>query len=296
MPDPEPTRASTGGASSPFSCTQNRLAICGPLRSREIVSLMTTDLERIRAYWELNTPQHWYSAKQPGTREFYEELQHHRYGFAYPYLLELGEFDRHAGERVLEIGCGQGTDLLQFAKGGAKVWGIDLTDAAVEKTRAMLASYGYDAEITRDNCERLERFESESFDVVYSFGVLHHTPDTEGAIEEVRRVLKPGGVALIMLYAKGLNYLVRLGYFHVAKRKFLKQSLQDTINQNMEHRGGCPLAKMYTPSEALRMFARWGHTRIVRIHSYHANKWLPRKISEPLGRHVGDNLFIRATK
>src|SRR2546428_10890270 len=115
---------------------------------------------------------------------------------------EVMGFDQFAGLRLLEIGCGMGTDLLQFARGGAKVTGTDLTPRSIEISRRHLTMYGESGDFAIVDCETLP-FANESFDVVYSNGVLHHTPDTAGAVREIHRVLRPGGQARVMLYHRG---------------------------------------------------------------------------------------------
>ena len=130
-----------------------------------------------------------------------------------PRVMGFGKF---RGARLLEIGCGMGTDLLQFARGGARCTGVDLTPRSVEITRHRFRLYGMDGAFMIADGERLP-FASESFDVVYSNGVLHHTPDTAGAFREVHRVLRPGGVARVMLYHRNsLNY-----WFEIVLRRGL---------------------------------------------------------------------------
>ncbi|MFQ5790154.1 MAG: class I SAM-dependent methyltransferase, partial [Acidobacteriota bacterium] len=107
----------------------------------------------------------------------------------------------YKGKKVLEIGCGVGIDLLQFARAGAEVSARDLTENAVKLARANLAREGYQADIRQGNAEALDLPDG-SFDVVYSHGVLHHTVNTEKAVSEVHRVLCPGGEAVVMLYNK----------------------------------------------------------------------------------------------
>ena len=120
-----------------------------------------------------------------------------------PRVMGFGKF---RGARLLEFGCGMGTYLLQFARGGARCTGVYLTPRSVEITRHRFRLYGMDGAFMIADGERLP-FASESFDVVYSNGVLHHTPDTAGAFREVHRVLRPGGVARVMLYHRNsLNY------------------------------------------------------------------------------------------
>src|SRR5688572_12293061 len=141
-----------------------------------------------------------------GTREFFDSVERHRYTEYAPWMPRLMEFDKFGGKRLLAIGCGMGTDLLQFARGGARCTGIDLTPRSVEITRHRFALYGARGSFMISDGERLP-FPDESFDVVYSNGVLHHTPDTAGAVREIYRVLRPGGIAKVMLYYRhSLNY------------------------------------------------------------------------------------------
>ena len=135
-----------------------------------------------------------------------------RYGF-YPWLYDAAEFREHANEKVLEIGCGTGCDLLQFARHGATAVGIDVTPRHVQLAR--LRAKG-DAEIhlSLANAGSLP-FRDSSFDYVYSHGVLHHMDNPRGAVEEIFRVLRPEGRFNVMLYSRwslaALEYLVRHG-------------------------------------------------------------------------------------
>ena len=121
-----------------------------------------------------------------------------------PYAFE--RIDRHlwTGQRVLEVGCGQGTVLTYLAGKGADAVGVDMSRASVDRTRAGAQQLGIATRVhvAIGDAEMLP-FPSESFDAVVSFGVLHHTPDTARSVEEVRRVLKPGGLAVVMLYRTG---------------------------------------------------------------------------------------------
>lgn len=253
-------------------------------------------IQQVKDYWEQNTPQHWYSNKPPGSRDYCDELQQHRYSVVYWYLPQLAEFDKHSGHKVLEVGCGQGTDLLQYAKGGAEVYGVDLTEAAIQKARRMFEVYGLSADLRTMNAEDMREFPDQMFDVVYSFGVLHHTPNTEKAISEIRRVLKPGGRFLLMLYSKGLNYLVRLLVFHIGKGHFLQQDLQTTINQYTEFRRNSPLTKMYSKRQARSLLRDFRDVEIFMRHNHHLTYRAPRFVQRPIGLALGDNLFIRCRK
>lgn len=109
-----------------------------------------------------------------------------------PFILPFADFGSTRGKKVLEIGVGLGADHQQFAEAGADLYGIDLTERAVEHTRRRLELFGLTSQLAMGDAENLD-FPDETFDFVYSWGVLHHSPDTAKAIDEVYRVLKRGG-------------------------------------------------------------------------------------------------------
>src|SRR5437870_1125636 len=123
------------------------------------------------------------------SREFFEAVERHRYQDYAPWMPEVMGFNDFSGARLLEVGCGMGTDLLQFSLGGATVTGVDLTPRSIEISRRHFEVYGELCDFATTDAEHLP-FVGESFDVVYSNGVLHHTPDTEGAVAEIHRVLR----------------------------------------------------------------------------------------------------------
>lgn len=116
----------------------------------------------------------------------------------YPWLYEAAEFRKHAGERVLEIGCGTGSDLLQFAKHGAIAVGIDITPEHIRLARERVGSL---AQVLNGNGTSIP-FPDESFDYVYSHGVLHHLDQPRRMVEEIFRVLRPGGRFNVHVYAR----------------------------------------------------------------------------------------------
>jgi ubiquinone/menaquinone biosynthesis C-methylase UbiE len=130
----------------------------------------------------------------------YEQQAAARYALE-PEILGFADFARWRGRRVLEIGVGLGADHARFAQAGAELTGIDLTERAIAHARRRLALLGLSSSLQVGDAERLP-FADNTFDLVYSWGVLHHTPDTPRAFAEVARVLRPGGVARIMIYHK----------------------------------------------------------------------------------------------
>jgi SAM-dependent methyltransferase len=118
-----------------------------------------------------------------------------------PYIADFAEFERWRGKRVLEIGVGLGADHERFARAGAELWGIDLTERAVALTEARFRQLGLRSHLQVGDAENLP-FADGFFDLVYSWGVIHHTPDTAQAAREILRVLKPGGAFRVMIYHK----------------------------------------------------------------------------------------------
>jgi SAM-dependent methyltransferase len=174
-----------------------------------------------------------------------------------PFIDDLARFDETRGKRVLEIGVGLGADHQRFAQAGADLSGIDLTERAVEHTSRRLALFGLRSNLAVGDAERLD-FPDNSFDVVYSWGVLHHSPDTPRAIREVHRVLKPGGSARIMIYHKwsiiGLMLWLRYGLGRLRPWTSLRQIYAEHLES--------PGTKAYSVSEAKALFGAFSTTRI----------------------------------
>ncbi len=169
----------------------------------------------VQAFWGTEACGSHFVETQRGTPEFYEDYRQFRYRTEWHIPL-LVPFAEQKGKKVLEIGCGNGADGVMFAGAGAQYTGVDLTEAAVEATRTHFQVMGLKGTFQIENAERLS-FSDESFDFVYSHGVLHHTPHPESAFAELHRVLKPGGKAVLMLYHKrSINYYVRImGYMRL---------------------------------------------------------------------------------
>lgn len=230
-------------------------------------NVFEVDKETIKDYWESRPPQVWYSSHEPLTLPWFNELAYKRYhdpGYL-SYLLSIAEFDAHPGEKVLEIGTGVGTDLVSYARGGARVTGIDLTENAVKITQAHLEMLGLEYDDVRvADAEELP-FEDGSFDVVFSCGVLHHTPRIDKTLDEVYRVLKPNGKAIIILYARGWKHWVKRIFIKgILGGQLLRNSYQSVINRNTEVHGGSPLSYVMTTRRVKKLFRSFGDVSITR--------------------------------
>src|SRR5713101_72381 len=217
-----------------------------------------------------------------GTREFFEAVERHRYTEYAPWMPEVMGFHDFAGARLLEVGCGMGTDLLQFARGGAKVTGVDLTPRSIEISRQHLAVYGEGGDFAITDGESLP-FADESFDVVYSWGVLHHTPDTGRAVREVHRVLRPGGQARIMLYSRRSWVAVGLWLRHALARGRPDRTLSDVLSRHLESPG----TQAFTGREIRRLFDSFSSVSLCTFVTPY-----DRQVAGPLTRLLPAGFFI----
>ena len=240
-----------------------------------------------------------------GSREFFDQVERHRYSEYAPWMPRLMEFQKFRDARLLEVGCGMGTDLLQFARGGARCVGIDLTPRSIEITRHRFRLYDAEGDFMISDGEHLP-FHDASFDVVYSNGVLHHTPDTAGAIREIHRVLRPGGVAKVMLYHRNSwNYWGEVVLRHgVLGAEFLRgRSTQEIMSRVIEYseHGGRPLVKVYSRRQARKLFKLFKDVRVNVEQLRRAElRFLAPLVSESmldrLRKQIGWNVIVTAVK
>jgi ubiquinone/menaquinone biosynthesis C-methylase UbiE len=233
--------------------------------------------EQVRAHWEADPCGGKLTGAHPGTPEFYTEVERARYELE-PFIPSFAQFESWHGKDVLEIGVGLGTDFIRFARAGANLHGVDLTQAAVDLAQRRLELEGLTADVRRADAESLP-FDDESFDLAYSWGVLHHTPDTRGALDEVRRVLRPGAEARIMLYSRrswvALGVWLRYGLAHGRPQR----SFADLLARHMESPG----TKAYTQSELEQLFSGFSDVRFKRFVTPY-----DRRVAGPLAQATGE--------
>lgn len=227
---------------------------------------------QVREYWDTHPCGTQFTHLVPGSKEFYEEVERYRYE-TQPFMPKQMEFGGFRGKKLLEIGCGLGTDLLQFARGGAEVTGVDLTPASIELVRRRFAMHELPVQLQVADAENLP-FADGSFDVVYSFGVLHHTPNTPRSIEEVYRVLRPGGKAIIMLYHSSSMHVVLGSFvgrlFHKVPGGSGGKEQWIRIYDGDDN----PLGKAYTRSQVRVMFHKFRNVKFSTVDPY--RRRLPR--------------------
>jgi ubiquinone/menaquinone biosynthesis C-methylase UbiE len=204
--------------------------------------------DQVREFWNARSCGEAY-AQGLTELERLDEHSRRRYELE-PYLLPFARFDQARGRDVLEIGVGMGADHLQLARQQPRfLAGIDLTSRAIEHTRARLQPHGLVSQLQTADAEHLP-FPDDAFDFVYSWGVLHHSPDTAAAVSEIHRVLRPGGVARVMIYHKWslAGYLLWMRYALLRGKPHL--GLDEIYHHHLESPG----TKAYSVEQAREMF------------------------------------------
>jgi len=230
----------------------------------EVVTDRTTINGEVRAYWEDHPCGT--SAEEVGdagqlSAEWFESIERSRY-LDEPFIHEVAQFGRHRGQRVLEVGVGAGTDHLQFARAGALCHGVDLTQAAIDMTAKRLELHGLSSDLRRVDAEELP-FDDEAFDLVYSWGVIHHSDKPERIVAEIHRVLRPGGELIAMMYKRRSLYTFRLWVRHALLDGRPWTSFAEVLWNHMESVG----TKGYTSSELRRLFGQFQHLSLRTIMS-----------------------------
>jgi SAM-dependent methyltransferase len=180
-------------------------------------SLDVATIDDVRAYWNRQVHDLKITRHPVGSRPFFDDLDQYHFEKLH-YLLRLVDFDGYRGRMVLEVGCGAGTDLARFAKGGAVVTGVDLTAPAIDLARTNFAQLGLPGRFEVADGERLP-FPDNTFDLVYAHGVVQYTASPGQMIGECRRVLKPGGEAIFQVYNRWswlylLSKMMKVGLEH----------------------------------------------------------------------------------
>lgn len=257
--------------------------------------------EKVRQFWD---------SDPCGTRyldgaEDFEAHARARYSLE-PFIPEFAAFALSGRQKVLEIGVGMGADYLEWLRAGAIATGVDLSATSIERARRRCALAGYRPDLRVADAEHLP-FPDNTFDVVYSYGVLHHSPDTAKCLREACRVLKPGGQARIMIYhhpsLTGLMLWLRYG---LLRRKSVRRSVYDHLES--------PGTKTYTRAEASALLAGFEDIEMRQVFSpgdlllnrpssrfrsplYRlAWKIYPRWLVRKFGQHWGLFLLISARK
>ena len=267
-------------------------------------------IERVREFWDRRPCNIRHSPKPVGTREYFDEVEARKY-FVEPHIPVFAEFPRWRGERVLEIGCGIGTDTINFARHGALVTAVELSEKSLEIAKKRAEVYGLQDRIRFfwGDAENLTQFVPvEPYDLIYSFGVIHHTPRPERAVNQMRYYAQPGTTVKIMVYYR-YSWKVLWILLTYGKGQFWR--LAELIAQHSEAQTGCPVTYTYTRREARQLLESAGfkvremwvdHIFPYRIPDYIQYRyvktwyfrWLPKPVFRWLERNFGWHLCITA--
>jgi SAM-dependent methyltransferase len=206
----------------------------------------TPDINDVKDFWNARPCNVRHSDRELGTVEYYDEVEYKKFT-AEPHIPGFCEFDRWKGKKVLEIGSGIGTMAINFARAGAEYTGIELSDASMDLTRKRFDVYGYTGRFYVGDAEHLSEFVPvEPYDLVFTWGVIHHSPNPARILENVRSYMRTGTTLKVMVYARNSwkNYMIEAGH------------------DQPEAQYGCPVAYTYTQQELLSMIGP-GYDHIV---------------------------------
>jgi 2-polyprenyl-3-methyl-5-hydroxy-6-metoxy-1,4-benzoquinol methylase len=265
---------------------------------------------RVKEYWNARPCNIRHSTAPIGSRQYFDEVEARKY-FVESHIPGFAEFPRWRGKKVLEIGCGIGTDTVNFARHGAQVTSVDLSEKSLEIARQRVQVYGFENQVTFfcGNAEELSSFvRAEPYDLIYSFGVIHHTPHPEAVVEQMRRYARPGTNVKIMVYHRRSW---KVGWILLSEGKGQFWKLRELVAKNSEAQTGCPITYTYTRREGCELLERRGfrvrearvdHIFPWRIQDYVRYqyvkepyfRWMPRGMFRALERRLGWHLCLTA--
>lgn len=292
---------------------------------------MKATLDDVRDFWNANPCQSDVSRSED-RRRYFQEISDKRYGRREWHVPIVANFAFFRGKDVLEVGCGIATDGLEFAKNGANYVGVDLTPHSIELAEERFGLFGVPGRFQVANAEEGLPFPDCSFDHVYSFGVIHHSPVPEKIVQEIHRVLRKGGTFTVMLYNKSsINYYIEIMILRRLLRWLLVPSFMPRLISGITgfdqwklegHRRAlkerkritkeewvsmntdgpsCPLARVYSRDDAATLWRDFKNVR-QEVWEFNVDHWsfvgraIPRPMETWLGRHWGWHRIIYGEK
>jgi 2-polyprenyl-3-methyl-5-hydroxy-6-metoxy-1,4-benzoquinol methylase len=267
-------------------------------------------IEQVQDYWDARPCNIRHSPLPVGTKEYFDQVEARKY-FVEPHIPGFAQFPRWGGKRVLEVGCGIGTDTINFARHGAQVTAVDLSEESLKVARQRAEVFGLQDRIRfqQANAEELTRhLPPEPYDLIYSFGVIHHTPNVERVVDQMRAYSRPGTKVKVMVYHRWSWKVLGILLTH-GKGRFWR--LAEEVARHSEAQTGCPVTYVYSRREGHRLLERHGfRVREVRVEhifpysipeyvQYRYKKvwyfrWMPDRLFRALERQLGWHLCLTA--
>jgi len=264
----------------------------------------------VQRYWDARPCNIRHSTKPVGSKEYFDEVEARKY-LVEPHIPAFAEFDRWKGKRVLEVGCGIGTDSINFARAGAQLTAVELSSESlrIAEQRADVMGVADRIQFVQANAEELTRTLTDGpYDLVYSFGVIHHTPHPERALAEMRALTSPGGTLKLMVYHRR-SWKVLWIVAAEGRGRFWKTD--ELVAEHSEAQTGCPVTYSYTRRQGRELVERSGfrvqelsvdHVFPYRIPEYVEYRyvkepyfrWMPERLFRAFERRFGWHLLITA--
>lgn len=265
-------------------------------------------VDKVRDYWNARPCNIRHSPAPMGTREYFDQVEARKYKVE-PHIPGFAEFARWEGKKVLEIGCGIGTDTINFARAGAKVTAVDLSEASLEVARQRAEVFGFEDRITfhQADAEELSSVVPvEEYDLIYSFGVIHHTPHPENAVAELMKYSGPHTHLKIMVYNR---WSWKVLWIMMTDGKWQFHKVDEFIARNSEAQTGCPVTYSYTPESVKDLLTGFrvksaliDHIFPYRIPDYKEYRyvkewywrWMPESLFRAIEMRLGWHLLVDA--
>jgi SAM-dependent methyltransferase len=274
------------------------------------MSFAKVEIGRVRDYWNQRPCNIRHSIQPIGTKAYFDEVESRKY-FVESHIPRFAQFERWQHKKVLEIGCGIGTDTINFARQGARVTSVDLSEKSLEIARQRVEVYRLEKQVVfySGDAEQLSAFVPvEPYDLIYSFGVIHHTPHPEAVLEQLRLYARSGTTVKIMVYHRHSWKVFRI---LIAEGRGQFWKLPGVVAKNSEAQTGCPITYTYTRREAFELLERHGfHVRNIaidhifpyRIQDYVQYRyvrefyfrWMPPALFRALEKRLGWHVCITA--
>jgi SAM-dependent methyltransferase len=223
------------------------------------------EIEEIKKFWNSRPCNIKHSKLPIGTIEYFEEVDERRY-FVEPHVLEFADFSAWKGKKVLEIGCGIGTDSIRFAKAGADITCLELSEKSMEICKERFKKYNLPAKFYLGNAENiLDIIPVQEYDLIYSFGVIHHAKDPELIIKGIKSYMGKNSVCKIMLYSK---YSWKSIEFFLREGINFKFNFKRTIRYFAEAQLNCPVANVYTAKGLKKLLSEYTIEKIEKRHIF----------------------------